>query len=259
LIGFSWDSQGYFGMSASVSAYGLDTFEVTVGRFRSFVKEFDPIHWQAGVAANAHVAGSGWDDRWTLPATAGELAAGLRSCGAASSWTDAPGLNENRPINCVSWFELFAFCAWDGRRLPTFNEHQYAANGGDRQGFYPWSTGPGDRVLSSSLAVYSWGDGASQMPLEVGSKPKGASRWGQLDLAGNVAEWVLDRFPPSVDYMKAPCVNCADLAERLPDARAVVGGSYATIAALELANTALLGQSPTFRHASIGGRCATNR
>lgn len=29
------------------------------------------------------------------------------------SWTEVPGSNESLPINCITWLEAMAFCAWD--------------------------------------------------------------------------------------------------------------------------------------------------
>src|SRR4029453_8029817 len=58
--------------------------------------------------------------------------------------------------------------------------------------------------------------------LFVGSKPVGAGRWGHADLAGNVAEWVLDvyRNPYQID----PCIDCAYL--NAGSARVARGGSF---------------------------------
>ena len=47
--------------------------------------------------------------------------------------------NDNLPMNCITWFEAFAFCIWDGGRLPTELEWNYAAAGGSSQNVYPCS------------------------------------------------------------------------------------------------------------------------
>jgi hypothetical protein len=30
------------------------------------------------------------------------------------TWTNTPSTQEDLPINCVNWFESYAFCIWDG-------------------------------------------------------------------------------------------------------------------------------------------------
>ncbi|WP_438023210.1 formylglycine-generating enzyme family protein [Sorangium sp. So ce233] len=60
------------------------------------------------------------------------------------------GENEARPIRCVSWSVAFAFCAWDGGRLPTEAEWNHASAGGSEQREYPW----GNAFPNSTYAVY---------------------------------------------------------------------------------------------------------
>jgi formylglycine-generating enzyme required for sulfatase activity len=106
-------------------------------------------------------------------------------------------LEKTAPINCVSWFTAFAFCIWDGGRLPTESEWEYAAAGGEGDRLYPWGPEP----PNGARAVYRClGDGSAAQVcaiddiLPVGSKTSGAGRYGQLDLAGSMWEWVLDHF-----------------------------------------------------------------
>ena len=196
---------------ATVDQFRLDRYEVTVARFRVFVaagkgtKLAPPL---AGEGAHPKIAGSGWDSGWdsNLAADAAALKASL-NCASESSWVDTPGQTESLPINCVTWFEAFAFCAWKGKRLPTEAEWNYAAAGGDQQRAYPWSSPPSSTTIDSTHAAYGLGSVS-----QVGSRsPKGDGRWGNADLVGNVAEWVLDSYLGT--YPK-PCLNCAALGGR---------------------------------------------
>ena len=132
---------------ATVSAFGLDTFEVTVGRFRAFVDAYPGLMPQPGDGANPHLPGSGWQAAWTakLPPTQAALIAALQCPNASPSyvtWTNTPANNENTPVSCLTWYTAFAFCAWDAGRLPTLAEWDFAAVGGGEQRPYPWGSLP---------------------------------------------------------------------------------------------------------------------
>ena len=85
------------------------------------------------------------------------------------------------PVVCVNNADAEAYCAWAGGRLPTENEWEYAATGGDgRQ--YPWGN-----EWDATRCCNSAGSRRSG-PMPVGSFPEGASPFGCLDMAGNVWE-----------------------------------------------------------------------
>lgn len=217
----------------------------------------------SGSGAHIKITGSGWDAGWNanLAASTAALTAHLKCDATYQTWTDSPGSNENRPINCVSWYEAMAFCAWDDGYLPTEAEWNYAAAGGTEQRAYPWSTPPGSLALDGSRASYKVGsdcigDGmagcASTDIVPVGSKPAGDGRWGQSDLAGNLAEWALDwdgLYP-------SPCVDCANLATE--GTRVVRGGSFFDAAASIRtgARSAVVDTTPSTQAGDTGFRCA---
>jgi formylglycine-generating enzyme required for sulfatase activity len=195
-----------------VSGYRLDTYAVTVGRFRPFVGAYSS-GWRptAGQGANPHnTQDPGWTSSWNsnLPS---DLVTVLKCSADYQTWTDTPAANENKPIVCASWYEAFAFCIWDGGRLPTDAEYNFAEAGGTEQRFYPWSNPPSDTTIDGSYASYDcMGDGSAVGAcsvsdlMVVGSKPKGNGRWGHADLAGNVLQWARDW---NGDYVK-PCNDC---------------------------------------------------
>lgn len=239
---------------ATISAFALDTFEVTVRRSRRFVAAYDA--WRAnghptdGEGANPHVAGSGWKAAYgdALPADAGALEISLQ-CGPGFTYSADEGTRDELPLDCVSWYVAFAFCIWDGGRLPTEAEWNFAAAGGEEQRAFPWSSPPESLVLDIDHAVF--GD----LPVDVvGSR--GAldlGRFGQHDLAGNVREWTLDSAGDLDIYPEAS--GCQDCASLVNGDRVRRGGDFGASAARS--RTAYRSAEPPDDTSEyVGTRCA---
>ncbi|HKO47035.1 MAG TPA: formylglycine-generating enzyme family protein [Polyangiaceae bacterium] len=242
--------------TASVSAFALDKYEVTVGRFRQFVaaRSAPP---QDGAGKHALIASSGWQSDWnpSLPATL------PFDCSTADNWTWNPaGTNDRLPMNCVSWYEAFAFCAWDGGRLPTEAEWEYAASGGASEFKYPWGNEPVLTGMQDATAAYAnyygLGDGsgpADYSPkdvLPVGSKPLGRGKYGQMDLSGSLSEFTLDY----AGGLPELCTNCANLT--VGNGARVLRGGYFGSAGGSLLATTRPGLVPDKHQVPNGIRCA---
>jgi formylglycine-generating enzyme len=198
-------------LPAKVGSFRLDTYEVTVGRFRNFSAAYTQNMTADNAGKNPNnPLDPGWNSDWNtdLPADATALKAVLKCAIDLQTWTDAKGANESLPINCVNWLQANAFCIWDGGRLPTSLEWNYAAAGGIKQREYPWGNTAPDCSYANFLGAPN-NEPCVNKPNRVGSEsPKGDGFWGQADLGGNVAEWLQDvsAFP-----QPATCDNCAYL------------------------------------------------
>ncbi len=250
-----------------MSDFRLDKYEVTVGRFRRFMdagKGTQTSPPNAGDGQHPNLTGSGWYADWNqnLKADTASLATALKcDQDTYNNWTDTPGAKENKPINCVDWYEAMAFCIWDGGYLPTEAEWLYAASGGDEQRAYPWSAPASSLTLGLSYATYYDGSacGPTTTPcpgtVDVGSTPMGDGKFGHADLAGNVSEQSLDEQQHSGESMyPQPCVDCARVGARR-DSHTVHGGSARENAGF------LRSTGPTFtgdlnRERATGFRCA---
>jgi len=119
----------------------------------------------------------------------GEYADFVRETNASppSHWPDGKPLfgQEQWPVVNVSADDAKNFAAWRSKRdgvayrLPSEEEWEYAARGGDQGYLYPW----GNEWQSNRAVVLE------AFPKTVGSLPDGKNRWGVFDLIGNVWEW----------------------------------------------------------------------
>jgi len=89
-----------------------------------------------------------------------------------------PEGTERHPVVWVSLEDAKAYAKWAGKRLPTEEEWQKAAQGTDGR-TWPWGN-----IFDPAKANI---DSPNTKP--VGSYPQGASPYGCLDMAGNVWEW----------------------------------------------------------------------
>jgi formylglycine-generating enzyme required for sulfatase activity len=180
------------------------------------------------------------------------LRSALKCDATFQTWSDVAGPGDRKPINCVTWYEAFAFCAWAGGRLPTEAEWNYAAAGGAQQRVFPW----GDSIDAQHAAYDCLGDGVASCSsadiLPVGMRsPLGDGRWGHADLAGNMSEWVLDKF---LDPYPMPCSNCAALGQG--SGRVRRGGAWDDRNPSRLRVSARQSDNPLQRMVDVGLRCA---
>jgi len=249
---------------AAVSPFFLDVFEVTVGRFRTFVNAWPGAWPKPGDGAHPKAPATGWRAEWDhfLPATRDAFVQNLTvNCPAEPSgnpyltWTNDPGPNERMPAECVSWYEAFAFCAWDGGRLPTLAEWDYVAVGGDEQRKFPWGAAPPD----PSRAVLSFTPNGAFV--SVGSVPAGATRWGVLDVGGSRSEPVRDGFSDTLTDLENPatCADCIIL-NNMDDKWFGVRDAYFNGSPVDDANVGELERSGALegegRSVALGLRCA---
>ena len=93
-----------------------------------------------------------------------------------------PG-TETQPVVFVNLEDADAYCKWAGKRLPTEQEWQYAAQGTDMRK-YPWGNG-----MDSTRCNYNL-----NRPTDVRQFAGGASPFGILDMVGNVWQMTSDVY-----------------------------------------------------------------
>lgn len=270
------------GAPASMSGFRLDKYLVTVGRFRQFVNAWNggSGYWPAqGSGKHTHLNGgnglvngatelpdgaadgyeTGWNaTEWNNTTDVDPTTASLTTgCDATyATWTATSGTQENLPINCVNWYDAYAFCIWDGGFLPSNAEWEYAAAGGSEQREYPWGQaatevgclGTGYAICNCDYPSGSGGCTGVTNIAPVGTATLGAARWGQLDMSGEIFEWNLDW--DAVRVVNS-CTDCAYL--EATTGRVVTGGSFSGGQLMPPDRASL---PPSNRNVGFGLRCA---
>lgn len=242
--------------TASVSGFRLEKFEITVGRFRKFVAALR-VGWfpKAGSGKHTHLSAgglnggteSGWVASWNGSVLSADEIDQNLACGIGATWTNGPDGNEEKPITCATWYELQAFCIFEGGFLPTETEWNYAAAGGSEQRVFPWSSPPSSTDIDCNRANYAACEGSIAA---VGSRIGGAGKWGHVDLAGNVWEQTLDGY---AEY-RTPWNDAAFLDDGTD--RVARGGSVQSPSGPSLTSSFRSRVTETNRDPVVGARCA---
>jgi formylglycine-generating enzyme len=110
----------------------------------------------------------------------------------------------NHPVVHVAYDDVLAFAAWNGKRLPTEAEWEFAARGGLDKKPYVWGDDfePEGRPMGNSFQGHfpdhNTGQDGFEATAPVMSFP--ANGYGLYDMAGNVWEWTSDWYRP--DYYR---------------------------------------------------------
>jgi serine/threonine-protein kinase len=240
----------------TVAPFFLDLEETTNDRFARWL---GTLSLRIDEDSDTHVK------RFVRDTTAGTLLVDLHpdysglELGPGERIEVRPGF-EGKPVVQITWDAARAYCASQGKRLPTEAEWEYAARGATARA-YPW----GDDPPSCDGTIFGRADGLPcahrpRGPSDVTDGPQDRTPEGIHGLSGNVSEWVEDAFV--VPYYE-DCGHCEnpitiEPAQVTPAAavRVIRGGAWANSV---LNRTSARGRWGRYSPgASVGVRCASS-
>lgn len=195
-----------------IDAFYMDKHEVTNARFKAFIDE------------------TGYDGKSDADND------------YLKDWKNGayPSGEGGHPVIWVSWKNAQTFAKWDGKRLPTGSEWEYACRAGTTT---KYSTG---NSISHNDANYFGTEGKDRWD---GTSPVGSfssNDWGLYDMHGNAWEWCSDLYNDSY-YNKSPLTN---------GRYNVVRGGSPLFDPDSLRSAARSGRSPDHTIYGLGFRCA---
>jgi formylglycine-generating enzyme required for sulfatase activity len=99
---------------------------------------------------------------------------------------------EDHPMVCIDFPQAVDYCTWQKKRLPTEEEWEWAARGGEKGNQYSWGNdAPADQ------ACWAGKDGRSGT-CPVKAHPASATPQGLLGMSGNVFEWATRKLDAKV-------------------------------------------------------------
>jgi iron(II)-dependent oxidoreductase len=225
--------------SVTLTAFQMETYEVSYEQYLTFLNLLGP---------GSHT--NGCDGQ---PCLATRQESETSNVTFDSANYAVPSVIQSNPVVEVTWFGAKAYCEALGRRLPTEAEWERAARGDDGR-IYPWvGTWDASKAWTSRSAP---DDGDEKGPQPVDSFPSGASPYGIVNMAGNVAEWVSDWYDAKY-YSAQDAAGPDPQGPPLGDEKVVRGGSWA-ILPFFARTMHRQSQRPGLPTAEIGFRCAAN-
>ena len=174
--------------TVTLSAFKMSQYEITNAQYAAFLNT-------KRIGSDGRYAAGSYPTQILINSSQGSNDWGLHYTGG--KWVPATGY-ENYPVIYVTWYGAAEFATYEGGRLPTEAEWEYACRAGT---VTPFNTGI---CLSGTEANYDWrypylncinnSSFTGWATRKVDSNPPNA--WGLYNMHGNVWEWCSDWGAP---------------------------------------------------------------
>jgi formylglycine-generating enzyme len=240
----------------TVKSFYIDRYEVSNAQYRRFL-DWVHLHSDKTVAHVDQPANKDHTPRYFKPFRP----ALLKQTGIAQlqPFDDSTFSKDDCPVVGVDWWDAYAYARWAGKRLPDEVEWEKAARGKDGRN-WPWGN-VFDFKFCNSGGYEPKGREAADKGMSrfvyaapVKSFPAGASVFGCINMAGNVAEWVNDLYVPG--HKKMDHFQKTRPEDSVATVERVVKGGGSDSYPSSVRPAARRGFEPEFRYFSIGFRCA---
>ncbi|MFO0562841.1 MAG: SUMF1/EgtB/PvdO family nonheme iron enzyme [Polyangiales bacterium] len=236
----------------AISPFFMDRREYTVGRYRAALR--------AGFNANGRAP----QRRVMAPPGSSEAhiadEVNCPNCACTFIATDDAS-NDALPLNCVLHETAAALCQFEGRRLPTEAEWEWAAGAREQERFYVWGDERPACELFHGPTTTCSNDRLWRMPTRAGRYPGDTSLDGVFDLAGNVAEFTASDFQATThrcwSYERsAENPNCSIVEGEMDYGTSVRGSNSMESQSLYVSVTARRPRTRDYASIGLGFRCA---
>jgi serine/threonine protein kinase len=190
---------GFKDVTATIAPFCLDEYEVSVWRYTECV------------------------EKTACPAGQTTVQSPVMDAADVKKWSPLCNFGHSdridHPMNCVDFHAAKSFCASARGRLPTEEEWEWAARGGEEARPYPW----GAVEPPSEKKLLCWFRETGTLgTCQVGKFPDGHARWSIADLSGNVREWTDNEFDdePEKRVFRGGCFGVQEAAHARVDVRA---------------------------------------